>query len=83
LLPNWGSRCCHRWCFALTPGDYSAQCLSLKSAGANYAYLGNTAASDISVLKACKVAGVDVQFMASLGHGLKTPPRPRAMPPTA
>ena len=35
--------------FALTPGDYSAQCLSLKSAGANYAYLGNTAASNISV----------------------------------
>jgi len=29
--------------FALAPGDYSAQCLSLKSSGANYAYLGNTA----------------------------------------
>src|SRR6202790_5191815 len=43
--------------FALAPGDYSAQCLSLKSAGANYAYLGNTAASNISVLKACKTAG--------------------------
>ena len=28
--------------FALSPGDYSAQCLSLKSSGANYAYLGNT-----------------------------------------
>src|SRR3954453_16112915 len=26
--------------FALAPGDYSAQCLSLKSSGANYAYLG-------------------------------------------
>jgi branched-chain amino acid transport system substrate-binding protein len=52
--------------FALTPGDYSAQCLSLKSAGANYAYLGNTAASDISVLKACKAAGVDVQFMGNV-----------------
>src|SRR6266481_6244944 len=49
--------------FALTPGDYSAQCLSLKSSGANYAYLGNTAASNISVLKACKAAGVDVQFL--------------------
>jgi branched-chain amino acid transport system substrate-binding protein len=42
--------------FALAPGDYSAQCLSLKSSGANYAYLGNTAASNISVLKACKTA---------------------------
>src|ERR1700704_6209802 len=39
--------------FALAPGDYSAQCLSLKSAGANYAYLGNT-------------AGVEVQFLSNV-----------------
>jgi len=52
--------------FALAPGDYSAQCLSLKSSGANYAYLGNTAASNISVMKACKSAGVDVQFMSNV-----------------
>ena len=52
--------------FALTPGDYSAQCLSLKNSGANYAYLGNTAASNISVLKACKTAGVDVQFLGNV-----------------
>jgi branched-chain amino acid transport system substrate-binding protein len=52
--------------FALAPGDYSAQCLSLKSSGANYAYLGNTAASNISVMKACKAAGVDVQFMSNV-----------------
>jgi branched-chain amino acid transport system substrate-binding protein len=52
--------------FALTPGDYSAQCLSLKSSGANYAYLGNTAASNISVMKACKTAGVDVQFISNV-----------------
>jgi branched-chain amino acid transport system substrate-binding protein len=52
--------------FALTPGDYSAQCLSLKSSGANYAYLGNTAASNISVLKACKTAGADVQFLGNV-----------------
>jgi branched-chain amino acid transport system substrate-binding protein len=52
--------------FALAPGDYSAQCLSLKSAGANYAYLGNTAASNISVMKACKNASVDVQFLSNV-----------------
>jgi branched-chain amino acid transport system substrate-binding protein len=52
--------------FAMAPGDYSAQCLSLKSSGANYAYLGNTAASDISVIKSCKAAGVDVQFMSNV-----------------
>src|SRR6201996_8077892 len=55
-----------RLVFALAPGDYSAQCLSLKSSGANYAYLGNTAASNISVMKACKAAGIDVQFLSNV-----------------
>jgi branched-chain amino acid transport system substrate-binding protein len=38
----------------------------LKNSGANYAYLGNTAGSNISVLKACKTAGVDVQFLGNV-----------------
>jgi branched-chain amino acid transport system substrate-binding protein len=52
--------------FALTPGDYTAQCLTLKSQGANYAYLGNTAGSNISVLRACQTAGVQVQFLGNV-----------------
>jgi branched-chain amino acid transport system substrate-binding protein len=52
--------------FALTPGDYTAQCLTLKNSGANYAYLGNTAGSNISVLKACKTVGADVQFLGNV-----------------
>lgn len=52
--------------FALTPGDYTAQCLTLKEAGANYAYLGNTAGSNISVLKACQTVGANVQFMGNV-----------------
>lgn len=52
--------------FALTPGDYTAQCLTLKSQGANYAYLGNTAGSNISVLRACQTAGVEVQFLGNV-----------------
>ena len=52
--------------FPLTPGDYMAQCLTLKNSGANYAYLGNTAGSNISVLKACKTAGTDVQFLGNV-----------------
>jgi len=52
--------------FALTPGDYTAQCLTLKQSGANYAYLGNTAGSNISVLKACETAGVKVQFFGNV-----------------
>jgi branched-chain amino acid transport system substrate-binding protein len=52
--------------FPLTPGDYTAQCLTLKQAGANYAYLGNTAASNISMLKACETAGLRVQFLGNV-----------------
>jgi branched-chain amino acid transport system substrate-binding protein len=52
--------------FALTPGDYTAQCLTLRNQGANYAYLGNTAGSNISVLRACQTAGVNVQFLGNV-----------------
>ena len=52
--------------FALTPGDYTAQCLTLKQSGANYAYLANTAASNIAVLKACQTAGVKTQFVSNV-----------------
>lgn len=52
--------------FALSPGDFTAQCLTLKQSGAHYAYLGNTAGSNISVLKACQTAGVQVQFLGNV-----------------
>jgi len=52
--------------FALTPGDYTAQCLTLRNQGANYAYLGNTAGSNISVLRACQTVGVNVQFLGNV-----------------
>ena len=52
--------------FGMAPGDYTAQCLTIKDAGANYAYLANTAGSNISVIKACKTAGVEVQFMGNV-----------------
>jgi branched-chain amino acid transport system substrate-binding protein len=52
--------------FALTPGDYTAQCLTLRQSGAQYAYLGNTAGSNISILKACQTVGVQVQFLGNV-----------------
>jgi branched-chain amino acid transport system substrate-binding protein len=52
--------------FALAPGDYTAQCLTAKNAGVNYAYLGNTGDSNISLLKSCKAAGADIQFMGNV-----------------
>lgn len=52
--------------FPLAPGDFTAQCLTLKQSGANYAYLGNTAGSNVSVIKACQTAGADVQFLGNV-----------------
>ena len=52
--------------FALTPGDYTAQCLSLKESGANYAFIANTTNSSVSLLKSCETAGVNVQFLGNV-----------------
>jgi len=52
--------------YSLKPGDFKAQCLSLKESGANYAFLANTSGSNISLLKSCETVGVDVQFMANI-----------------
>ena len=52
--------------YALTPGDFKAQCLSLKQSGANYAFLANTAGSNISLLRSCATVGVNVQFLANV-----------------
>jgi len=48
------------------PGDYSAQCLTLKELGRNYAYLGKYAGSNISGAQCLKTAGVDVQFLGNV-----------------
>jgi branched-chain amino acid transport system substrate-binding protein len=52
--------------YSLKPGDFKAQCLSLKESGANYAFLANTSGANISLLKSCATVGVDVQFMANI-----------------
>jgi branched-chain amino acid transport system substrate-binding protein len=52
--------------FALTPGDYTAQCLSLKEAGADYAFVANTTNSSVSLLKACEVVGTKAQFLGNV-----------------
>ncbi len=52
--------------YSLAPGDFKAQCLSLKESGAHYAFLANTSGANISLLKSCETVGVDVQFMANI-----------------
>jgi len=52
--------------YSLAPGDFKAQCLSLKESGANYAFLANTSDSNISLLKSCTTVGTNVQFLANI-----------------
>jgi len=52
--------------YSLKPGDFKAQCLTLKESGANYAYLGNTAGSNISLLKSCETVGVNTRFVSNV-----------------
>ena len=52
--------------YSLKPADAKAQCLSLKDSGANYAYMGNTSGSNVSLLKSCATVGVQTQFMANV-----------------
>jgi branched-chain amino acid transport system substrate-binding protein len=52
--------------YSLKPGDFKAQCLSLKESGADYAYLANTSGATISLLKSCETVNTQVQFMANI-----------------
>ena len=52
--------------YSLKPGDFKAQCLSLKESGAQYAFLANTGGSTISLLKSCDTVGVGTQFMGNV-----------------
>ena len=57
----------------LKPGDFKAQCLTIKSSGAHYAYVGNLGGSVVSLLKACKTVGTKVKYMANIwGADYKT-----------
>lgn len=52
--------------YSLKPGDFKAQCLSLKESAADYAYLANTTGSTIALLKSCETVGVKTQYLANV-----------------
>ncbi len=54
---------------SLKPGDFKAQCLTIKESGANYVYVANLGPSVVSLVKSCKTVGVDTQFMANIWGG--------------
>lgn len=52
--------------YPLNPADFSQQCRQLQQAGAHYAFLANTAESNIALLQACAEEGVATQFMTNI-----------------
>lgn len=53
----------------MAPGDFKAQCLSIKETGAQYAFVGNLGGSVVSLLSSCKTVGTDVTYMANIWGG--------------
>lgn len=49
----------------LKPGDFKAQCLTIKEGGAQYVYVGNLGGSVVSLLKSCGTVGVDATYMGN------------------
>lgn len=48
--------------YSMRPGDFKAQCLTLKETGAHVAYMGNTGDSNVSLMKSCATVGVSAKF---------------------
>jgi len=51
---------------SMKPGDFKAQCLSIKNSKTNYGYLANLGASNLSLLKSCGTVGTKLQFMTNI-----------------
>ena len=56
---------------SMKPGDFKAQCLTLKNSRSNYGYIGNLGGSVLSLIKSCKTVGTDIQFMSNIWGGDK------------
>jgi branched-chain amino acid transport system substrate-binding protein len=52
--------------YALTPGDFTAQCRSLERAGADFAFLANTAEANVGLVEDCARLGVATQFLTNV-----------------
>ena len=53
----------------LKPGDFKAQCLTIKDSGANYVYIRNLGGSVVSMLKSCDTVGLNVTYLANIWAG--------------
>lgn len=53
----------------LKPGDFKAQCLTIKESGAQYVFMGNLGGSVVSLLKSCGTVGVKANYMGNVWAG--------------
>lgn len=56
---------------SMKPGDFKAQCLTLKNSKTNYGYIGNLGGSVLSLIKSCNTVGTELQFMSNIWGGDK------------
>ena len=56
---------------SMKPGDFKAQCLTLKNSKTNYGYIGNLGGSVLSLIKSCNTVGTKLQFMSNVWGGDK------------
>jgi branched-chain amino acid transport system substrate-binding protein len=52
--------------YSLRPGDFKAQCLTLRESGAHYAYLANTGDGNVALLKSCATLDVKAKFLTNI-----------------
>lgn len=52
--------------YSLRPGDFKAQCLTLRESGAHYAYLANTGDGNVALLKSCATVDVSTKFLTNI-----------------
>lgn len=56
---------------SMKPGDFKAQCLTLKNSKTNYGYVANIGGSVLSLIKSCNTVGTKLQYMANIWGGDK------------
>jgi len=56
---------------SMKPGDFKAQCLTVKEGGTDYAFMANLGPSIVSLLQSCATVGVETKFIANIWAGGK------------
>ena len=52
--------------YSLAPADFRAHCEALRQSGADYVFLGNTADSNVALMRDCARVGVNARFMTNI-----------------